>query len=128
MCMGDETDSDIYRRAVFEEFDRDHDEKLTLNEVAELFAKLSKKVTSYPAVSVFHGLYIVARSLIMCCRPPRLRVNKGSIWVRSLASSPDSMTPSARTVFSTSMTSLTTIPSSTDTSVAWLTSEIRTYK
>lgn len=54
------TDLNIYRRAVFEEFDRDHDEKLSLDEVAELFAKLSKKVTSYPAVSVSRGLFIVA--------------------------------------------------------------------
>lgn len=128
MWMGDETDSNVCRRAVFEEFDRDHDEKLTLNEVAELFAKLSKKVTSYPAVSVFHGLFIIAWRLIMCCRPPKLRVNKESIWVQSSASSPNSVTPLAATVFSTSMTSLTTIPSNTDTSAAWLTSEIRTYK
>ncbi|ADV23606.1 NADH dehydrogenase [Cryptococcus gattii Ru294] len=51
-------------RAVFEEFDRDHDEKLSLDEVAELFAKLSKKVTSYPAtaqVASQQGKYLGAK-------------------------------------------------------------------
>lgn len=122
MWVSDGTDLNVYRRAVFEEFDKDHDEKLSLDEVAELFAKLSKKVTSYPAVSVSRGPFIVALvANYMCCRPPKLRVNRESIWVRSLASSPNSKRPLARTVLSTSMMNLTTIPSNTSISVAWLT-------
>jgi hypothetical protein len=38
-------------RTIFDEFDKDKDEKLTLNECAFMFETLSKKVTSLPAVS-----------------------------------------------------------------------------
>ncbi|OCF39117.1 NADH dehydrogenase [Kwoniella heveanensis CBS 569] len=38
-------------REIFDEFDKDHDEKLSLNEVAGMFESLSKKVTSYPATA-----------------------------------------------------------------------------
>lgn len=38
-------------RTIFEEFDKDKDDKLTLNECAAMFETLSKKVTSLPAVS-----------------------------------------------------------------------------
>ncbi|WVQ72061.1 hypothetical protein IAR50_001605 [Cryptococcus sp. DSM 104548] len=51
-------------RDVFTEYDRDKDEKLTLNEIAELFAHLSKKVTSYPAtaqVASQQGKYLGAK-------------------------------------------------------------------
>ncbi|WRT68582.1 uncharacterized protein IL334_005560 [Kwoniella shivajii] len=36
---------------VFEEYDKDKDDKLTLNEVATMFLETSKKVTSYPATA-----------------------------------------------------------------------------
>nr|ODN86152.1 NADH dehydrogenase [Cryptococcus depauperatus CBS 7841] len=51
-------------RAVFNEYDKDKDEKLELNEVAELFASLSKKTTSYPAtaqVASQQGKYLGAK-------------------------------------------------------------------
>lgn len=38
-------------RTIFDEFDKDKDEKLSLNECAQMFQTLSKKVTSLPAVS-----------------------------------------------------------------------------
>jgi hypothetical protein len=38
-------------RDLFEQYDQDKDEKLSLNEMAEMFMALEKKVTSYPAVS-----------------------------------------------------------------------------
>jgi NADH dehydrogenase len=41
-------------RAIFDEFDKDKDEKLSLNECASMFESLSKKVTSLPAVSAIH--------------------------------------------------------------------------
>lgn len=38
-------------RTIFDEFDKDKNEKLDLNECAAMFESLSKKVTSLPAVS-----------------------------------------------------------------------------
>lgn len=39
-------------RTIFDEFDKDKDDKLSLNECASMFESLSKKVTSLPAVSL----------------------------------------------------------------------------
>jgi NADH dehydrogenase len=41
----------VCSRDLFEQYDQDKDEKLSLNEMAEMFMALEKKVTSYPAVS-----------------------------------------------------------------------------
>jgi hypothetical protein len=41
----------VCSRDLFEQYDKDKDEKLSLNEMAEMFMALEKKVTSYPAVS-----------------------------------------------------------------------------
>jgi hypothetical protein len=38
-------------RDLFDQFDANHDEKLSLNEVAAMFQNLESKITSYPAVS-----------------------------------------------------------------------------
>jgi NADH dehydrogenase len=38
-------------RELFNEYDKDKDDKLSLNECAAMFESLSKKVTSLPAVS-----------------------------------------------------------------------------
>ncbi len=38
---------------IFEEYDTDKDQKLTLNQCAEMFEKLSKKATSLPAVRYY---------------------------------------------------------------------------
>jgi len=37
-------------RDIFERYDADHDESLTINEVATLLAELGNKITSLPAV------------------------------------------------------------------------------
>lgn len=56
-------------RTIFEEFDKDKDDKLTLNECAAMFQTLSKKVTSLPAVSqLWKRSLIVDRS---SCKPAR---------------------------------------------------------
>ncbi|ORX38316.1 hypothetical protein BD324DRAFT_620416 [Kockovaella imperatae] len=48
-------------QGIFEEYDKDHDEKLSLNEVAAMFQALGKKVTSLPAtaqVAAQQGKYL----------------------------------------------------------------------
>ncbi|KAI9637628.1 putative 64 kDa mitochondrial NADH dehydrogenase [Dioszegia hungarica] len=50
-------------RNLFDEYDTDKDEELRLNEVAEMFQKLEKKITSYPAtaqVAAQQGKYLGA--------------------------------------------------------------------
>ncbi|WVQ79734.1 hypothetical protein IAT38_001834 [Cryptococcus sp. DSM 104549] len=51
----------VKMRDIFDEFDKDKDEKLTLNEIAELLGSLESKVTSYPAtaqVAAQQGKYL----------------------------------------------------------------------
>ena len=64
-------------RAIFEEYDKDKDEKLSLNEVAIMFENLSKKVTSLPAVCP-----VVTRRRLTDCRLPKSPVNKANISVK----------------------------------------------
>jgi len=71
-------------RAIFDEFDKDKDEKLSLNECATMFETLSKKVTSLPAVSA-----LCAYSCEAHTRLPKLPASRANIWARCSASSPN---------------------------------------
>jgi hypothetical protein len=78
----------IARREIFEESDTDHDNTLSLNEVATAFQKLQSKITSYPAVRL--TLYTHTREELKI-RLPKSPLNRANTLARCMVNSQTSM-------------------------------------
>lgn len=77
-----------YRRDVFTEYDKDKDDKLSLNDLATMLQTIGSKVTSYPAVSLLPRYRLAGDADSRTDRPggkPAGQVPGSQVWQASKA-------------------------------------------
>ena len=83
-------------RALFEAYDSNHDNNLTLSELNTLLTDVARQITALPAVSFpFHVPIIQSLSRTRCSntRPPKSPPNKANTWAKNSPYSQNSTRP-----------------------------------
>lgn len=76
-------------KELFEMYDSDADNNLSLNELCQLLQDIGNKITALPAVRMSYSLASLLQLRAACCsiRRPKLLLNKGSTSARNYTSS-----------------------------------------